>query len=302
MNTNHSSRRRNVRWDRLLLAALLLIVLLYGICRIFQGGRKPRSANAPAQNSSSASAETPTDPTASLLPTQEANTATEPPTETPSETLPFPEPMENPPASVMIDVPYYSQKGLLPTGCELVSAKMLMEYYGAVLDINTIVENTTSMYPKSINGRSYAPTPDKAFIGSPWDETSFGCFPPVIVEMMNKLLPEGRTAVDTSGTELSVLAETYLPLDMPVLVWATISMLETYPGIPWYLFDEEGNTTDEIYYWPANEHCLVLVGYDSQNYYFNDPYGGRGLVSYSRDLVETRFADIGKFSVVVLGS
>ncbi len=297
MQTN--SRRPRARWDRILPALLLLAVLIYGICRIIEAAGSSRSTSAPVQNPTSAATEASTEaPT--TAPVQSNTDAAAPATEPPTEGMTLPAPMENPPASVMLDVPYYSQKGLLPTGCELVSAKMLMEYYDVVLDINTIVDNTTSMYPKGIDGRSYAPTPYEAFIGSPRDETSFGCFPPVIVEMMNKLLPEQYTAIDTTGTELSDLAETYLTRDIPVLVWATISMLETYPGISWYLFDENGNTTDEIYYWPANEHCLVLVGYDSQNYYFNDPYGGRGLVSFSRALVETRFADIGKFSVVVL--
>ncbi len=290
------TKHTHVRWDRLLMAAALLAALLLGLRQIFRLSRSSQSAELPAQEtipaSTTAAAVTPLpSETEGLSQDETISAATQPETE----------PVEIP-ESILLEVPYISQKGLLPTGCELVSAKMLMEYYGVTVDINKIIENTASVYPKAIDGRSYAPSPYEAFIGSPWDETSFGCFPPVIVEMMNKLLPEGLTAVDTTGTELQVLAETYLPREMPVLVWATISMLETYPGIPWYLLDENGNTTDEIYYWPANEHCLVLVGYDSANYYFNDPYGGRGLVSYSRELVESRFADIGKFSVVVLGA
>ncbi len=298
MATNSSMRKkRSVRWERLIPAILLLIILIYGLVLVFTHKEPSKSADLPAQNLTSAADPAPTSPAA----TESSETA--PSTEAAEETT---EAFQMPtapaviPDSVKLDVPYYSQKDLLPTGCELVSAKMLMEFYGTAVDINTIVENTTSVYPKGINGRSYAPTPDRAFIGSPWDETSFGCFPPVIVEMMNKLLLDGTTAVDTTGMELQELCDIYLAQNQPVLIWATISMLETYPGIPWYLLDEEGNTTDEIYYWPANEHCLVLVGYDSQNYYLNDPYGGRGLVTYSRELVETRFADMGKCSVVIV--
>jgi uncharacterized protein YvpB len=208
------------------------------------------------------------------------------------------EPTE-PPESVLLDVPYYSQQGLLPTGCELVSAKMLIEYYCETVDINDIVEHTLCQYPETRNGRTYAPHPEAAFIGSPWDSSSFGCYAPVIVNMMNELLPEGLKAVDTSGTELEELALTYLPQGQPVLVWATINMLENYPNVGWYLLDEDGNETDEWYDWQANEHCLVLVGYDSSSYYFNDPYGSHGLVSYSKELVEKRFDSIGKYSVVV---
>ena len=231
-----------------------------------------------------------TEPTTQATTQAPTELITEPPTTEPVEI----------PDSIKLKVPYISQKGLLPTGCELVSAKMVLEYYGKKVDVNDIVDNTISMYPKTENGRTYAPHPSQAFIGSPWDETSFGCFPPVVVDMMNKLLPEGKIAKDVSGTDLQTLAETYLPRNMPVLVWATISMLEHKSTIGWYLYDDEGEPTDEWYGWQANEHCLVLVGYDSKYYYLNDPYGGRGLVSYKRELVEKRFNSMGQYAAVVV--
>ncbi len=204
-----------------------------------------------------------------------------------------------PPESIQLEVPYISQAGLLPTGCELVSAKMVLEYYGAEVTVNDIVDNTFCKYPQTIGGKTYGYHPKAAFIGNPWDESSFGCFPPVVVEMMNKLLPEGKQAEDVSKTELRTLAETYLPRNMPVLVWATIHMMESYPTVGWYVLDENGDPTDEWYEWQANEHCMVLVGYDSDCYYFNDPYGSRGLVAYERALAEQRYAEIGSYAVVV---
>ena len=29
--------------------------------------------------------------------------------------------------------------------------------------------------------------------------------------------------------------------------------------------------------WKLNEHCLLLVGYDDQHYWFNDPWHNHGL-------------------------
>ena len=117
---------------------------------------------------------------------------------------------------------------------------------------------------------------------------------------MNDFLPDDTVAVDTSGTELQELAETYLPQGQPVLIWATISMIENFPNLGWYLLDEDGEPTDEWYDWQVNEHCLVLVGYDEDYYYFNDPYTWRSQTSYSRELVEKRFEAIGKYSVAVV--
>lgn len=43
----------------------------------------------------------------------------------------------------------------------------------------------------------------------------------------------------------------------------------------------------------------MLVGYDSSNYYFNDPYQNNGLVAYPRKLAERRFSELGFHSVTV---
>ncbi len=290
--------RRHIHYGRIsaVLALLVLIgILVFAVVKIVDRS-DPQQAS--LENPLPSETQPETQESTQALTEATTETTTQPPTELITEPATT-EPVEIP-ASIKLKVPYISQKGLLPTGCELVSAKMVLEYYGVKVDVNEIVENTVSMYPKTENGRTYAPHPSQAFIGSPWDETSFGCFPPVVVDMMNKFLPEGKVAKDVSGTDLQTLAETYLPRNMPVLVWATISMLEHDSYIGWYLYDEEGEPTDEWYGWQANEHCLVLVGYDSEYYYLNDPYGGRGLVSYKRELVEKRFNSMGQYAAVVV--
>ncbi|MBR7083770.1 MAG: hypothetical protein IKI37_01095 [Oscillospiraceae bacterium] len=51
-------------------------------------------------------------------------TETETQTETQTETIPETTEPPPPPAEILLeDIPYYSQEGLLPTGCEIVSAK-----------------------------------------------------------------------------------------------------------------------------------------------------------------------------------
>ena len=46
--------------------------------------------------------------------------------------------------------------------------------------------------------------------------------------------------------------------------------------------------TGETFTWISNEHCMLLVGYDEENYYFNDPYDSHGLISYPKTLAEDR--------------
>lgn len=204
------------------------------------------------------------------------------------------------PTTMLIhNVPFQSQIGVLPTGCELFSALMVLNYYDVGATIEDVIEKTKSEYPEKIGEKVCAPKPTEAFIGAPDDKTSFGCYPPVVVDMMSKLLPESLTAVDTTGMELKELAETYLPLERPILVWATIDMEESYRKIGWYLKDADGNPTDEWYFWNAPEHCLVLIGYNENYYFFNDPLSEGSPTPFERKLVEQRFGELGKMSVVV---
>ena len=43
----------------------------------------------------------------------------------------------------------------------------------------------------------------------------------------------------------------------------------------------------------------MLIGYDEENYYFNDPYAGK-TVKYENKTVEDRHAEQGMQSVVIL--
>lgn len=239
-----------------------------------------------------------------VIPTEAVTETTLPttlPTTEPT-TLPTTEPTTEPPPpeSVKLEIPYYSQRNVLPTGCELISAKMVLEYYaGEKISVDDIIDNMVCRYPKDIDGKPTAPHPENAFIGHPTDPSSFGCFAPVVTDMMNALLPEGYTAVDTTGTELQALAETYLPQETPVMIWATINMVSHEDYLGWYLEDEDGEPTDEWYDWQVNEHCLVLVGYDSEYYYFNDPNSWQSMTKFGRELVEKRYNSMGMYSIVV---
>ena len=44
----------------------------------------------------------------------------------------------------------------------------------------------------------------------------------------------------------------------------------------------------------------MLVGYDENSYYFNDPYKNHGLIAYDKATVETRFHELGCQSLVIL--
>ncbi|MBQ0111311.1 MAG: C39 family peptidase, partial [Oscillospiraceae bacterium] len=118
---------------------------------------------------------------------------------------------------------------------------------------------------------------------------SYGCMASVIEKACEKA---GATVKNTTGTSLADLCSDYIDKKRPVLVWATVNMSEKQNGNVWYLAD------GTRFVWPKHEHCLLLVGYDDQNYYFNDPMEG-ATVKYEKSVVEQRYAELGKQSLSV---
>lgn len=186
----------------------------------------------------------------------------------------------------VIQVPYIDQTKDYPTGCESVSAVMLLWYLGISVTVDEFIERYLEKenmhYEK---GRLYGSDPFWRFAGSPYDSESFGCYTPVIVRALNKVFAEKNlkmSAVDISGKPMADILRDFLDKDMPVVFWASIDLKETVMGPQWYLSD------GSLFTWISNEHCMLLVGYDEASYYFNDPWHGHGCIAYPKELVEKR--------------
>lgn len=197
---------------------------------------------------------------------------------------------------VVLSVPYISQKGALSTGCELVSAAMVLNYYGNGVSVEDVVAKTPrSDLTETKNGLT-GNHPSQTFIGDPHSPDGFGCYAPVVVSVMNSFLSgSGKKAVDLTGVGIEDLAREYVAGGTPVVLWATMNMREPKPGKSWVL-----TGTGETFQWVAGEHCLVLVGFNRDCYYFNDPYESNGLISFEKSLVEKRYEALGRQAVAVI--
>lgn len=187
---------------------------------------------------------------------------------------------------VIIEAPYIDQSLRWPTGCESVSAVMLLRYLGYDITVDEFIENDLEIQDfREENGEIFGPDPRKYFCGSPYDPDAFGCYAPVIVNALSKVFAGEKKyeAADETGISEKELLEKYIDRGMPVIFWACIDMREPVIGPQWRLHD-----TGEWFTWISNEHCMLLVGYDDEKYYFNDPHNGNGLTGYARDIVEKR--------------
>ncbi|GHV24174.1 hypothetical protein FACS189465_0910 [Clostridia bacterium] len=213
-------------------------------------------------------------------------------------------------------VPYINQKEIV-FGCEAVSATMLLQFYGYEISEKDFTDKHLIKrdWHEEEDGQAYGPDPNAAYPGNPYvssgDNCGFGSYAPSTAKSMETILDHAkhRTKV-TTRLELEDLVKNYIDEDIPVLVWATMDMKPSSPGMRWIIDFVDESLDESIvvkkkykvgdeFEWIRSEHCLVLVGYDDDNYWFNDPYENHGLISYHKELVKQRFEELGKQSVVI---
>ena len=186
----------------------------------------------------------------------------------------------------IIQVPYIDQSVKYPTGCESVSTVMLLQYLGYEITVDEFIENYLEKRDfETKEGQLYGADPNLYFCGSPYDKDSFGCYAPVICKALEKVIGTEYEVINETDTSMEELIKQYLDQDMPVVFWACINMREPIVGPSWKLLD-----SGEEFTWISNEHCMLLVGYDEEGYYFNDPHENRGLMHYEKELLLNRHA------------
>ncbi len=187
----------------------------------------------------------------------------------------------------LIQAPCISQKDRWPTGCESVSAVMLLRYLGVDITVDGFIRDYLPQRAfETRDGQLWGPDPRETFCGSPYSEDGMGCYAPVIRRAVERALADrGKAyqAIDETGASMEALIENYVNHDMPVVFWACIDMRPPVPGPSWRLLG-----SGETFEWTSNEHCMLLVGYDGEGYWFNDPHGDNGLIRYPRELTEQR--------------
>ncbi len=237
-----------------------------------------------------------------ILP-EEVSSQTEPEPEPPA-SVAVPLPPEEDPAEesgyLIADFPIVYQLPQLPTGCEITSLTMVLQYYGLEADKEKMAAGylptspSTNRYTGS-DGRVYGIDLDAYFVGNPFDEDSgMICGPAAIVTAANGYLTDQGSslrAADYTGTqpeELYALVEQ----NIPVVVWVTIGITPRQPARSgWYT--ESGKYVD----WTNNDHCAVLVGYTDTSVWVADPLAG--LAEYDREAFEEVFASRSNRCVVL---
>ena len=195
-------------------------------------------------------------------------------------------------AVMLPQVPYIYQRERYPTGCESVSAVMALRFMGYDITVDQFLDECLPQgtSPHYVNGELVGCDPYEKFPGDPRTTRGWGCFAPVIEKASAKVAGDGVTAL--YGVSLEVLCETYIRRGIPVIVWATGGMQEPVFHCRW-----QADTGRQVE-WYTPMHCLLLVGFDEEYYYFHDPQVA-AYTGYPKEMCRVAYERMGAQAVTI---
>jgi uncharacterized protein YvpB len=189
----------------------------------------------------------------------------------------------------LIDVPHIQQMPELPRGCEVTSLAMLLQYAGVTVDKMTLADEITTIPFRDANG--LRGNPNDGFVGDiySFDNPGYGVYHAPIAALAETYLP-GRIIDLTGGSIDSV----YNMIDKGSPVWVITN--SRFSQLPESEFTTWHTSSGEIQI-TYREHSVLVVGYDENNVYLNDPLAEQPYISVPRDSFEASWIQMGKQAI-----
>ena len=192
---------------------------------------------------------------------------------------------------VLLDVPIIPQKPELINGCEVTSLAMVLQYAGVEVDKITLSQNIKKdETPLVMNNGDIISwgDPNDGFVGDiTGKKRGFAVYPGPLIELMEQYIP-GRAADLTNQPFESLMG--FIENKKPVIVWITVDFNPPNKYDEWYKVGKKVKAT-------FDEHAVVLVGYDKENCYINNPYNGVKNQAVNRDTFKTIWTSMGEMAV-----
>lgn len=173
------------------------------------------------------------------------------------------------PPSVMIQVPVQSQLPQLPNGCEVTSLSMLLTAVGHPVSrftlANEITKDPTPLVKNSLGTIVEWGNPNVGFVGD-MAKVGFAVYHGPVAALINQILP--NQAVDLTGHSFDDILHT-LAAGTPVEVWTN----QYFVPLPESKFTTWQSPTGPVHT-TFYEHAVLLVGYDDNHLYIDNPLGG----------------------------
>lgn len=197
---------------------------------------------------------------------------------------------------VLLDAPAVSQMPELYNGCEVTSLSMLFQYNGIQLDklklADRIVKDPAPIVKNAKGGIESWGNPQKGFVGDIRGyRMGFGVYHKPILKLIEDIKP--GHGLNLTGKPFDELLH-QVEQGRPVLVWTTTSLkpIAESAWITWKTADGPVRTT-------LNEHVVLLVGYDADYFYVNDPMDGVKSKKVAREPFIKTWEQMGKQALTI---
>ncbi|MCR8641847.1 C39 family peptidase [Paenibacillus sp. N1-5-1-14] len=192
------------------------------------------------------------------------------------------------PSSAMITAPLIRQNPELPAGCEITSLAMLLQYAGvnkSKMELNEEVpkDETPIEWNKDGTIKSWG-NPNIGYVGDATPKAKgFAIYHKALLPLMQKYVPSSFDLTERPFADY----EAQIAQGKPVLIWTTINFMEPTNWVVWDTSIGPIKTT-------FSEHAVLLVGYDEENVYVNDPYGGKAAYKINKEQFLGSWEALGK--------
>lgn len=183
------------------------------------------------------------------------------------------------PPFIRIVAPVIKQYPELYNGCEVTTLAMLLQFGGVNKDkMELASEMKIDPTPIEYNPDgtiAYWGHPDTGFVGDvTGSRIGFGIYAEALLPLLEQYIPE---AVNMTGQVFSSL-EDHIAKGIPVIVWTTVDFSKPADD-QWVTWNSPKGPFQTTF----KEHTVLLVGYDQQNVYVNDPRQGTQNVKVNKE-------------------
>jgi uncharacterized protein YvpB len=192
------------------------------------------------------------------------------------------------PLSAKLEAPIVLQNPELPAGCEITSLTMLLQFAGYNIGKMELVaempKDETQIVLNRDGSIQYWGNPNVGFVGDVTRKgRGFGIYHAGLFPLLNQYIYK---AVDLTGQPFD-LYQKQVADGVPVLVWTTIDYSVPTNWVKWETAKGPIQTT-------FAEHAVLLVGFDENSVFLNDPLSGKKGVQVNKAAFIESWTTMGK--------
>ncbi|MCY0900667.1 MAG: C39 family peptidase [Firmicutes bacterium] len=196
---------------------------------------------------------------------------------------------------VLIDAPSLDQLPQLQNGCEITSLTMLLHYEGFGVTKEELahqIQRDPQTLQVNPDGTILSwGNPNDGFVGSVSGKgPGFGVYHAPIAALMRHYLPDDT--LDLSGISFSDLLST-LRTGRPIIAWTTVGFS---PDVPWTTWKTPTGPVRTTMF----EHVVLLVGYNRDTVFVDNPLGGQQAEPVSMKTFRASWVAMGRQAITVL--